>query len=154
MKICNNKICNDCKQLEKKYQNLLKIVICKTKNGAHHSVNDRPAWVALINYKQDDEEKYECWYSHGELHRLHGPAIVCCSGDFQWFKNDQVHRENNEQAIEWEEMQIWAENSLAHRTDGPAIIEADGTKHWCIRGEEMTEDEFNKRKSNGLMLQV
>lgn len=33
---------------------------------------------------------------------------------------------------------------VLHRLDGPAIEYADGSKRWCIDGNELTEEEFNK----------
>ena len=40
---------------------------------------------------------------------------------------------------------MWYQNDQLHRTDGSAIETVDSDKRYYINGEELTEDEFNKR---------
>ena len=54
----------------------------------------------------------------GQLHRVHGPAIIRANGDEMWYQNDRLHRE-----------------------DGPA----DGSHRWFLNGERFTEREFNEQ---------
>ena len=52
----------------------------------------------------------------------------------------------------------WYLNGKEHREDGPAIERArgskewwiNGSKEWYINGKELTEDEFNQRKTKEL----
>ncbi len=37
---------------------------------------------------------------------------------------------------------IWFNNGLRHKADGPAVICADDKKHWFIKGQKLTEEEF------------
>ena len=39
----------------------------------------------------------------------------------------------------------WYQNKKLHRLDGPACEWADGCKEYWIEGEELTEEEFNRR---------
>jgi len=146
MNINNTNKCKECKKLERESEGQVKVTHCETKNGKHHSSHDQPALCLLLSPGEDNESKIELWFNKGGIHRNNNPAIISCNGDYQWYHNGVPHRKNNEQAIDWCGFQAWAEDGLAHRTNGPALIEVNGTKHWCIRGEEMTEDEFNKRK--------
>jgi hypothetical protein len=36
-------------------------------------------------------------------------------------------------------------DSKLHHTTGPAVERSDGTKEWWVNGEQITEEEFNKR---------
>ena len=59
--------------------------------------------------------------SSGELHRHHGPAVICTNGDRYWRLNGELHR-----------------------TTGPAIECVDGDKLWYLDGQQLTEAEFNE----------
>ena len=50
--------------------------------------------------------------SLGELHRIHGPAVISPSGNQYWYRNDKPHR-----------------------TTGPAIELANGDKWWWLNGK-------------------
>ena len=54
----------------------------------------------------------------GQLHRVHGPAVVCTNGS-----------------------KFWYQNGRRHRVDGPAIEYSDGSKFWFIDGIMLTEAE-------------
>ena len=77
----------------------------------------------MIEYTVQVFEDRTEWYLNGNYHREDGPAIEYISGDKEWFLNGQLHRE-----------------------DGPACEYADGTKEWYLEGEELTEEQFLKRK--------
>ena len=62
-------------------------------------------------------------------HRTDGPAIEWAGGTKEWYIDDMLHR-----------------------TDGPAIEYASGTKSWYINGENLTEEEFNRRTSPEIVL--
>ncbi len=58
----------------------------------------------------------------GQLHRVHGPAVISPSGDKTWYLN-----------------------GTPHRIDGPAIEWANGVKLWYLNDEYITEEEFHER---------
>jgi len=64
------------------------------------------------------------WHLNGKRHREDGPAIGWADGSRYWWLNGKRHRE-----------------------DGPAIEWSDGSKEWWLNGKELTEKEFNKKKS-------
>ena len=39
----------------------------------------------------------------------------------------------------------WYLNGKLHREHGPAIERVDGYKEWVLKGERLTEEEFNQR---------
>lgn len=88
------------------------------------------------------------YYKNGKQHREDGPAIEYDNGDYEWYINGLLHREDgpairfhddktNKTRLSW-----YIDNEL-HREDGPAYIDEDGKFHWFLRGEKLTEEEFN-----------
>ena len=75
--------------------------------------------------------KYELWYTHGDLHRVAGPAVVLKNGEF-WFQNDKPHR-----------------------LDGPAISGAGRKKEYWINGQKLSPKiykiEIERRRRKGLL---
>ena len=59
--------------------------------------------------------------SDGQLHRVHGPAVVYPNGSEFWFQCGQHHR-----------------------IDGPASIYADGLRRWYLNHTEYTQAEWLK----------
>ena len=85
------------------------------------------------------------------LHRTDGPAIEYIAGKF-WYIDGKRHRTDGA-AIEWSGgTKEWYIDDMLHRTDGPAIEYASGTKSWYINGENLTEEEFNRRTSPEIVL--
>ena len=56
----------------------------------------------------------------GQIHRIHGPAVIYKAGGHQWVQNHKLHR-----------------------TDGPAVTYRNGERRWYIRGREVSEEDFN-----------
>ena len=82
------------------------------------------------------------------LHREDGPAVTTNKGSEHWYKDGKRHRVGGPAVWYWNGTQIWKQDDECHREDGPAYIScrnADGhqEKRWYIRGEELTEEEFN-----------
>lgn len=82
------------------------------------------------------------------LDRDNGPAITTNKGSEHWYKDGKRHRVGGPAVWYWNGTQVWKQNDECHREDGPAYIScrnADGyqEKRWYIRGEELTEEEFN-----------
>lgn len=90
-------------------------------------------------------DKY--WFLDGKLHREDGPAIERANGNKYWYRNGKFHREDGP-AIEYGcGDKYWYLNGKLHREDGPAVEWANGYESYWIDGEELTEAEFNNRKS-------
>ena len=60
--------------------------------------------------------------SEGQLHRVHGPALIFSNGDAWWYQNGQLHRE-----------------------DGPAVIYANGQQRWFLNWKELSQYVFDER---------
>ena len=135
-------------------------------NGKRHRT-DGPA--------VEDVNGYKAWYLYGLRHKEDGPAREWANGSKEWHidgkklteaefnnrstctvdsdgtkrwrnKEGQLHRTDGP-AIEWSDGdKDWWVNDQLHREDGPAIECASGTKFWYIEGNELTEEEFNKRQ--------
>ena len=72
-----------------------------------------------------DSEGTLCYYNaRGQIHRVHGPAVVCTNG-----------------------FRAWHQNGLLHRIDGPAIEYDGGFRAWLINGKELTEAEWQQAVS-------
>ena len=59
--------------------------------------------------------------SEGQLHRVHGPAVIYKDGAEYWFQD-----------------------GLRHSTYGPAVIYADGISFWYLHGDSMSEPEWKR----------
>lgn len=81
----------------------------------------------------------------GQLHRIHGPAVITPSGDECWHQDGQRHRTDGPAIALSSGTNMWYQNNLLHRTDGPAIECADGGKCWLLNGDQLTEEQFNER---------
>ena len=91
-----------------------------------------------------DEYGNERWHNElGQLHRTDGPAVIHSNGDQFWYLNGMKHRTDGPAVIFTSGYQIWHLNGHLHRTNGPAIIYPNGDKQYWIRGNRLTEDEFN-----------
>ena len=86
------------------------------------------------------------WHLNGQFHREDGPAVERANGTKYWFLNGHLHREDGP-AVEYASgTKEWFLNGQCHREDGPAIEYASGTKEWFLNGQELTREEFNRRK--------
>ena len=90
-----------------------------------------------------DGTMYYC-NTQGQLHRVHGPAIVYSDGGREWYQNDRLHREHGP-AVEYSDGRCaWWQDGLPHRLDGPAVEQPDGPCAWFINGIELTETEWQR----------
>jgi len=90
------------------------------------------------------EDRVE-WWQNDKFHRLDGPAVECASGYKAWLQNGKLHRLDGPAVECASGYKAWWQNGKRHRLDGPAIEQADGSKAYFIEGEELSEEEFNKR---------
>ena len=88
----------------------------------------------------------------GEYHRTAGPAIVSHTGEQHWYQNGKLHREDGPAGIYSNGSLLWYRNGVLHRTDGAACI-LTGIRHWFLNGEEVSEEEFNRRIASGEYLE-
>lgn len=120
-----------------------------------HNV-DGPAQEILV-LMHGKEQYSSVWYSHGEYHRVDGPAVMSGDGRREWFVNGLRHREDgpaieypngdhmwytkNElhrvdgPAIDAATHQQWVQHGKIHRIDGPAIITQEGLNSWYVNGK-------------------
>jgi len=82
----------------------------RDENGLLHC-DEGPAYV----YRRERVS----YHSHGQYHRVGGPAIVCPEIEFDGFTFHDVH--------------AWLEDDLFHRVDGPAYTDAR-VELWFDRG--------------------
>ena len=82
----------------------------------------------------------------GQLHRVHGPAVIHTDGSSAWYQDGHLHRTDGPANVRLQlGRQSWWLNGVRHRTDGPAIEDADGSRYWFIHGQHLTEEEWNER---------
>ena len=75
-----------------------------------------------LEFRIDREGTVYYFNSLGQLHRIHGPAVVCTDGYHAWYQNGQ-----------------------RHRLDGPAIVYPSGRREWWLNGKELTEAEWQQQ---------
>jgi hypothetical protein len=90
-----------------------------------------------------DELGTRCYYnSSGQLHRNHGPALVCGNMLKMWFQNGVRHRVDGPAVIWPDGSLFWYQNGILHREDGPAIERPNGVKEWYLNGKRYTQQEY------------
>ena len=86
------------------------------------------------------------WYLNGNIHRENDEsAIEYANGDKEWWINGKLHRENDQPAIIYSFYKLWYKNGKYHRVNGPAIEYDNGIKSWWLNGERIsckTQEEF------------
>lgn len=80
----------------------------------------------------------------GQLHRIHGPAVVRHTGTMRWCYYGQLHRTNGPAVIWADGEEWWYLNDLRHRADGPAVIYVNGKCEWWLDGHYVTQQQFNE----------
>lgn len=81
-----------------------------------------------------DNNDYEPSISVYEKERYRkGIYYLNVYGEIVWYKNDKIHRQEDESAIITNSNKIWFKHGRKHR-DGkkPAVVENNGFKAWCI----------------------
>ena len=62
----------------------------------------------LLTLTVEVDEYATCYRNHlGQLHRIHGPAVIWRDGSKHWYIMGKRHRD-----------------------DGPAVVNRDGTEYW------------------------
>ena len=90
--------------------------------------------------------------AEGQLHRTHGPAIIHPDGEEHWYQNGVLHRIGGAAITYSSGTKAWYRNGVLHRTDGAACI-LNGIRYWFLNGEEVSEEEFNRRIASGEYLE-
>jgi len=90
-------------------------------------------------------EQYQVWRNKkGQLHRLHGPAVIRSNGTQYWIQKGQFHRLGGPAIIESDGYEAWYFHDKHHREGGPAVIFPDGVQHWYLDGNKVTREEAEK----------
>jgi hypothetical protein len=62
-----------------------------------------------------------------------GKYYLDVDGATIWYKDDKIHRDEDEPAIITNYNKTWMKNGKRHREgDKPAVVSIDGFKSWCI----------------------
>lgn len=72
-------------------------------------------------------------YSIQYLHSPVNPAVTFENGDYIWYFNGKIHRDNGPASLR-DGVLSYYKHGVLHREDGPAVIYKDGTKHWYLNG--------------------
>jgi hypothetical protein len=95
------------------------------------------------------------WYINNLRHREDGPAIEDKSGAREWWFNNKLHRETGPARITEDGSKVWYIRGTMHRKDGPAIETARGSCGFCVRGKDLSKEEFiNLLVQHDLKLQL
>ena len=74
-----------------------------------------------LECRVDSDGNVRYYNAQGQLHRVHGPAVVSEHGFRSWFQNGRLHR-----------------------VDGPAVEYSDEYRAWYINGNLLTEAEWQQ----------
>ena len=75
--------------------------------------------------------------SDGQLHRVHGPAIIYETGGCVWYLNSHIHRTGGPAVEHSDGSRYWYQHGNRHREDGPAVEWSDGDCDWWLNGEQL-----------------
>ena len=85
----------------------------------------------FCNNNDNDYEPSISVYERERYRR--GIYYLNVDGAIVWYKDDKIHREDDEPAIITNTNQMWMKNGKRHRENGkPAVVSNDGFKAWCI----------------------
>jgi hypothetical protein len=97
-----------------------------------------------LDRRVDYDGTVRYYNAHGQLHRVHGPAVIYPDGDREWLQNGRMHRLDGPAGEYTDRYCEWYHNGWRHRLDGPAVEYADGHREWYIDGKELTESEWQQ----------
>ena len=88
----------------------------------------------MFSYISNYDNDYEPSISEFERDKQKkGIYYLNVDGAIVWYKNDTIHRDNDEPAIITNHHKIWMINGKRNRTnDKPAVITNDGYKAWIL----------------------
>lgn len=98
-----------------------------------------------LEFRIDREGTVYYYNALGQLHRIHGPAVVCTDGYYAWYRNGQRHRLGGPAVVYSDGSTTWWQDGRLHRLGGPAIERVDGSKFWYINGDWLTETEWQQQ---------
>ena len=110
--------------------------------------DDALAEILTLTREVDVYETIRWRNSDGQLHRVHGPAVIHHSGAQHWYMHGLKHRVDGP-AIYWPNSDsIWLRSGKRHRTDGPAVIRSTGECQWWLDGQPMSQSEWQLKVRN------
>lgn len=89
----------------------------------------------IIQYEEIETQKDGMvrLYTIKYLHSVSNPAVRYANGDYIWYYNGKIHRDNGP-AYFRNGILSYYKHGVLHREDGPAITYPDGRKQWYING--------------------
>jgi hypothetical protein len=90
------------------------------------------------------------WYKNNNLHREDGPARIWDNGTQEWYKHNKLHHEGGPARIYSNGLQEWWINGRKHRADGPAVIFSSEHEEWWLNGKRHRLDGPAVIKSGGI----
>jgi hypothetical protein len=83
------------------------------------------------------------YYKDDQLHRDDDlPAVEFATGTKWWYQNGKEHRDNDLPAVESSDgTKFWLKNDKRHRLAGPAEIYLSGEKCYYIDDKELTPEQ-------------
>ena len=93
------------------------------------------------------------WYKNGQLHREDDlPAIEAFNGTKKWYFQGQLHRVNKHAVEYYNGDKEWFEYGKRHRMDGPAMCYGGINYSWFLYGVEYSKEKYyqmiEKKKLN------
>jgi hypothetical protein len=96
-----------------------------------------------------DPDGSQRWFKNGNLHRDDDlPASIWADGSKFWYKDGERHREGDKPAAIWADgSRFWYKEGKLHREgDKPAAIYRDGSQAWFKNGGELSTEEVEELK--------
>ena len=87
----------------------------------------------------------QAWFKNGQLHRDNDlPAVIHINGTQKWYQDGKLHRDNDLPAIIYADGQeVWFQNGKLHRdNDLPAVIDSKGSqmRYICCQKNGLSDE--------------
>ena len=119
-------------------------IIISQKNNKLHSYGDAPAYVNFFDNSKQ-------WYKENNLHRENDKPAVIYPSEKQWYYNGKKHRENDKPARMTNDGKVkewWYKGKRHRENDKPAVVTTD-RKEWWYKGKQYDPNAYEKhQKSN------
>lgn len=85
------------------------------------------------------------WYKDGQIHRENNHAVEYKDGSKHWYKDGKFHRTDGPAIENVDGYSYWYIDGKRHRLDGPAIENSSGLKYWFIEDIGYSEEKYHKK---------
>ena len=100
----------------------------------------------MKNGRYSDSQGNYYWFKNDLLHREEDlPAVELFDGKKLWYKEGVLHRNGEPAIITFNEEYMWYQHGLLHREDGPAYVWKfifGDVQQWYLNGIEYSEEDF------------